>query len=725
MTKLFKYLKKSWGLILLVIIFLGLQAICDLALPTYTADIIDVGISQGGIKNAVPESILAERMSALKLYMTPAEWNEVEESYELDGENYRLRSSQTMDTMTTAFTRAYVIEAFISGKLPDTMMDGAAAEGMPAMPDGKLSADVLAALSVEQRNEMINNADEFLQGINGTILEQFAITCMKTDYVQSGMDMSRIQTNYVLVAGLKMLGVALAGTFCAIAVVFMSSRLAASLGRDLRRRMFSNVLAFSQHEMEAFSTASLITRTTNDIQQVQTMLVMLLRIVIYAPINGIGGIVKVMGTNSSMTWVIALAVSLLLIVIIFLFTTTMPRFKKLQILVDKVNLVTREILSGLPVIRAFSTEEREEQRFDEASTALKKTQLFVNRAMSGMMPMMMIIMNGTTVLIMWLGSKNISTGTLQAGDMMAFIQYTMQIIMSFLMISMVSIMIPRAAVSMKRIDEVITTQSSIQDKDKTVSFDETKKGLVSFEQVYFTYPDATESVLSDISFTARPGETTAILGGTGSGKSTLVNLIPRFFDVTKGTITVDGVDIRNVKLQALRERIGYVPQKGLLFSGTIASNIGYGQDEMSIENMQRAASIAQAEQFIDAKEEKYEAPISQGGSNVSGGQKQRLSIARAIAKNPEIFVFDDSFSALDYKTDVALRTALKKETRDATVIIVAQRISTVLSADQIIVLDDGRIAGIGTHTQLLESCEVYQQIAQSQLSKEELENAKQ
>lgn len=517
-----------------------------------------------------------------------------------------------------------------------------------------------------------------------------------------------------------MAALAFLGMAASILAGFLASRVGASTGRDLRGRVFQKVVGFSNNEFDHFSTASLITRSTNDIQQIQLLTVMLLRIVLYAPILAIGGIFQVFQTNVSMSWIIGLAVVLIALVVLALFLVAMPKFRILQTLVDKVNLVMRETLTGLPVIRAFSTQKHEEERFDQANRELTRTNLFVNRAMTFMMPVMMLIMNGVSVLIMWNGAHGIDQGQMQVGDMMAFIQYTMQIIMGFLMLCMLSIMLPRAAVAADRVEEVLSSKTVIHDPGQPESFSKTKKGLLTFDHVSFRYPGADENVLHDITFTARPGETTAIIGSTGSGKSTLVNLIPRFYDVSEGSITLDGVDIRNVTQHELREKLGYVPQKGLLFSGDIASNIMFGNPDGSEEEMIEAAQIAQATEFIDAKPDGYESPISQGGSNVSGGQKQRLSIARAIAKHPEVYIFDDSFSALDFKTDVALRRALKKRTKDSTVLIVAQRISTILSAEQIIVLDDGRIAGIGTHRELLKNCEVYQQIAASQLSESEL-----
>ena len=539
------------------------------------------------------------------------------------------------------------------------------------------------------------------------------------------MDVDKIQNKYIVFAGLQMLGIAFISMASAITIMLLSARVAAKLGNTLRDKVFKKVLSFSTKEFNEFSTASLITRSTNDIQQIQMLITMLFRVVVYAPIIGIGGFIRVLtNSDTSMAWIIGLAILCIIGIVGTLFLLTMPKFKKLQDLVDKLNLVSREILTGLPVIRAFNTEKKEEKRFDGANKNLMKASIFVNRSMSMMMPLLMFIMNSITLLIVWVGGHNVDSGIMQVGDMMAFIQYTMQIVMSFLMISMISIMLPRAAVSAKRINEVIDTTPSIKDKDKTKDFDDNKKGLVEFKDVSFKYPDADSEILEDISFTAEPGKTTAIIGSTGSGKSTVVNLIPRFYDVTGGELLIDGVNIKDVSQRDLRSKIGFVPQKGMLFTGTIRSNIKYGNPSMSDEDMIKAATIAQATEFIESKPKKYDEEISQGGTNVSGGQRQRLSIARAIATDPEIFVFDDSFSALDLKTDSKLRAALKEKTENKTVIIIAQRISTILDADKIIVLEEGKIAGIGKHEELMKNCEIYKQIALSQLSKEELENGK-
>jgi len=530
------------------------------------------------------------------------------------------------------------------------------------------------------------------------------------------------QSNYILITGIKMIGIALISMASAVAIMFLSSRVAAYLGRTLREKVFKKVLQFTRKEFMDFSTASLITRSTNDIQQIQMLIAMLFRVVVYAPIMGIGGFIKVLNnSNNSMAWVIGATIACIMAIVLILFIIAMPRFKKLQDLIDRLNLVSREILTGLPVIRAFNTEKREEKRFDDANTNLMKTNIFVNRAMSIMMPALMFIMNGVMLLIIWVGARKVDEGIMQVGDMMAFIQYTMHIVISFLVISMVSIMLPRAAVSARRINEVLETEPSIKDKEEAKEFVEEKKGYVEFKNVSFRYPDADTEILEDITFTAKPGETTALIGSTGSGKSTVVNLIPRFYDVTGGELLIDGVNVKDVPQKELRNRIGFVPQKGVLFSGTIESNIKYGNNSMSDEQMKKAAEIAQATDFIERKEKGYESEIAQGGNNVSGGQKQRLSIARALAIDPEIIVFDDSFSALDFKTDSKLREELSKQTKGKTVIIVAQRISTILNADQIIVLDEGKIVGKGTHKELMQNCEEYKEIAMSQLTEKELE----
>ena len=600
----------------------------------------------------------------------------------------------------------------------------------PNMQQNNVSIDLenidmftlLESIPKQQKDTMIEEMDKKLVDLPDAMISQGAVSFVKSEYEKIGIDTGNLQTKYIINTGLIMIGITILGVIAAILVGFLASRVGASLGRTLRSKTFEKVMKFSSKEMTEFSTASLITRSTNDIQQIQMMTVMMLRMVFFAPFMALGGIYKVLNTNTSMTWIIGVAVLGVVVIVIILFTTVMPKFKVLQNLVDKLNLVTREILTGLQVIRAFSTEKFEEDRFDKANKDLTKVNMFVNRIMSCMMPAMMLIMNAISVLIVWVGSQNIDTGAMQVGDMMAFIQYTMQIVMSFLMISMISVMLPRAAVSANRINEVLEKEIVIKEDNVPEKFDEDKKGMVEFKNVSFKYPDADEEILHDINFIAKPGQTTAFIGSTGSGKSTLINLIPRFHDVTQGEILVDGHNIKNVSIHDLRDKIGYIPQKGILFSGTINSNLKYGKKDANEEDVEKAARIAQALDFINDKEDKFESEISQGGSNVSGGQKQRLSIARAIAKDPEIFIFDDSFSALDFKTDAKLRKALKEEIKDSTILIVAQRISTILDAEQIIVLDEGRVVGKGTHKELLKNCEIYKEIALSQLSKEELDN---
>ena len=583
--------------------------------------------------------------------------------------------------------------------------------------------DLLKQMPEEQREMLLEQFTSYISQMTDSVKEQAAISAVRELYADMGIDTDKLQNDYILMSGLQMLGIALISMISAVSIMLLSSRVAAKLGKTLRDKVFKKVLSFSTAELREFSTASLITRSTNDVQQIQQLISMLFRVVVYAPIIGIGGFIKVLTTSdNSMAWIIGVAIFAILVVVATLFAVAMPKFRKLQDLIDKLNQVSREILTGLPVIRAFNTEKKEEKRFDESNTLLMKANVFVNRAMSMMMPLLMFIMSSITVLIVWVGAHNVDSGTMQVGDMMAFIQYTMQIVMAFLMISMISIMLPRASVSANRINEVIETEPSIKDKEETKTFNPEKKGLVEFKNVSFRYPDADTEILEDINFTAEPGKTTALIGSTGSGKSTVVNLIPRFYDVTGGELLVDGVNVKDVSQKALRDIIGFVPQRGILFSGTIESNIKYADDSMSDEQMVKAAQIAQAEEFINTKPEKYQDPIAQGGSNVSGGQKQRLSIARAIAKAPEIFIFDDSFSALDFKTDSKLREALAEKTENKTVIIVAQRISTILNADKIIVLEEGKIVGQGTHEELMQNNETYRQIALSQLSEDELNN---
>lgn len=733
MGKLFKFMKPYAATILMIVVFLVLQAYCDLSLPGYTSDIVNVGIQQGGIDTAIPEQISVEDMDRLFLFVSEQDQKTVLDAYERDTDTYESEAYVLKDGILKDEKRTDKIGAILSKPMMLVTVFSSDSEETKEMTDAMFASlpkemlsedmtvfDVLGMMPEEQRAQMVTQIGEKVDEMPETMLEQAATIYLKEAYKNLGMDTDKIQTGYMLRTGGKMLALAAVGMIVSMIVGFLASKVGASTGRDLRGKVFRKVVEFSNGEFDKFSTASLITRSTNDIQQIQMLTVMILRMVLYAPIMGIGGVFKVFHTNVSMSWIIGLAVVLIAMVVMVLFVVAMPKFKILQNLVDRLNLVTREILTGLPVIRAFSTEKHEEERFDQANKDLTKTNLFVNRAMTFMMPTMMLIMNAISILIVWVGANGINDGQMQVGDMMAFIQYTMQIIMAFLMICMISIMLPRAAVSATRVDEVLTSTTLINDPKQPKHLKE-GKGMVEFNHVSFRYPGAEEDVLHDISFTAKPGETTAIIGSTGSGKSTMVNLIPRFYDVTEGKITIDGEDIRNVTQHELRDQLGYVPQKGVLFSGTIASNILYGNPDGSEETMMEAAKVAQAAEFIEEKPKCYDSRISQGGGNVSGGQKQRLSIARAIAKDPKIFIFDDSFSALDYKTDVTLRKALKEHTVNSTVIIVAQRISTILHADQIIVLDEGKVVGIGTHKELLKNCDVYYQIAASQLSEKELE----
>lgn len=719
MLKMFHYMKERWYYVVMIIVLLFVQAYCDLSLPDYTSKIVNVGIQQKGIEDGVPDTIRKESMEHLLLFLDEEEKAEVEDAYTLKGDVYE-RNDVTKEERDE-LNSILAIPMMAAGSLDD---EEKAAEiktqmGLPKESD---LWQVLEQLPQEQLESIKDSLTEKIKEMPKSIVTQAAVQFVQTEYEAQGIDVDAMQIQYLVTAGLKMLAMALVIMLAAVSVTFLSSRVAAFLGRNLRNGVYRKVISFSGEELNHFSTASLITRSTNDIQQVQLVFAMIFRIILYAPILGVGGVLKVLQTDVSMTWILGVAVVAILILVGFLFAVAMPKFKALQYRIDELNLVSREILTGLSVIRAFSREKHEEERFEEVNERLTKTNLFVNRCMTFMMPAMMLIMNGITVLIIYNGSHAVDAGTMQVGNMMAFMQYAMQIIMSFLMITMMSIMLPRASVSAKRINEIMETKVSIESPKTAKIPEQTKKGEVRFEHVGFAYPGAEEETLSDINFTAKKGETVAFIGSTGSGKSTLVNLIPRFFDVTSGKILVDGVDIREMGLHDLRERIGYVPQKGVLFSGTIDSNIRYGKEDATKEEVNRAAEIAQAQEFIGQKEKGMESEIAQGGTNVSGGQKQRLSIARAIAKNPEIYIFDDSFSALDYKTDVVLRRALKKETKDATTLIVAQRISTILHADKILVLDEGKIVGEGTHKELLKTCEIYQQIAMSQLSKEELEH---
>ena len=733
MGKLFKYLKTYWKMAFVILLVLLVQVYCDLSLPSYTSDIVNVGIQQAGVDDKIPEAISEEEMEKVLLFVQADDRQTVLDAYEKDENTYNQTAYVLKKNIQDNEEKTEEIEEILSvpmmmtagfeqGSDTTAKIEEQLRANIPAemLPKDATVFDILKMLPQEQLSQMTDKMKDQMDDMPDTIIEQAGISYIKTAYEDLGMDMNQIQFHYLFVTGGKMLALALLGMLASVLVGLLASRVGASTGRDLRGKVFRKVVGFSNNEFDQFSTASLITRSTNDIQQIQMLIVMLLRIVLYAPLIAIGGIYKVFQTNVSMSWIIALAAILIVLVVSVLFIVAMPKFKIMQQLVDKLNLVTREILTGLSVIRAFSTEKHEEERFDKANRDLTKTNLFVNRAMTFMMPVMMVVMNAITVLIVWTGAHGINEGQMQVGDMMAFIQYTMQIIMGFLMLCMISVMLPRAAVAAERVDEVLTSKTIIKDPEQPKYLPKKTEGVLKFNHVSFKYPGADEDVLEDIDFTAHPGQTTAIIGSTGSGKSTLVNLIPRFYDVTEGSITLDGIDIREITQQELRSKLGYVPQKGVLFSGTIGSNIMFGNPDGNEQDMEEAAKIAQATEFIDTKSKKYDSTISQGGGNVSGGQKQRLSIARAIAKHPKLFIFDDSFSALDYKTDVALRKALKEKTSDSTVLIVAQRISTILHAEQIIVLDDGKIAGVGTHQELLKNCEVYQQIAASQLSEAEL-----
>lgn len=751
MLKVLKNLKKSFWSVVIIILLLIVQAQADLRLPDFTSRIVNVGIQAGGIETAVPKVISKENMENLLMFSN--EDDKILENYSLVGntaskeqekvindylgKDYELKedtiyvlndiNSEKEDELSKILSDPLMEYSVVTNEETENKIKNAFISKVPEEQKQILEnmsvLEILKTMPDEQRNVVLSEFTKQIDNMESSIKEQAAVTEVKNLYSKMGIDTDKIQNNYILFQGLQMLGVALISMISAISIMLLSSRVAAKLGKTLREKVFKKVLKFSTGELNKFSTASLITRSTNDIQQIQMLIAILFRVVVYAPIIGVGGFIKVLTTSdNSMAWIIGVAILAVLFIVITLFIVAMPRFRKLQDLTDKLNLVSREILSGLQVIRAFNKEKREEKRFDIANKDLMKTNVFVNRAMSMMMPLLMFVMNSIMVLIIWVGGHNVDQGIMQVGDMMAFIQYTMQIVMAFLMISMISIMLPRASVSARRINEVLETESSIKDKpeNELKKFAENKKGLVEFKDVSFRYPDADTEILEDITFTAEPGKTTAIIGSTGSGKSTIVNLIPRFYDVTGGELLIDGVNVKDVAQKDLRDIIGFVPQKGLLFSGTIESNIKYSDDNMSDEKMYEAARIAQATEFIETKEKKYQDPIAQGGGNVSGGQKQRLSIARAIAKDPEIFVFDDSFSALDLKTDAALREALKEKTQDKTVIIVAQRISTILNADQIIVLEEGKVVGIGTHEELIKNNETYRQIALSQLSEEEL-----
>ena len=744
MLKLIKYLKPYLLLIVIAIGLLFAQAMADLALPNYMSDIVNVGIQQGGVENAVPTAIRASEMDKLVVFMTPEDKTTVLSDYTLidstsaDYETYLgkypvLATEQVyvlnkIDADETAKLnpitgKSILVVSMLNAALQDptqaAAMSGAGFD-LSKIPAGMDVFTVLKMLPTEQLNQMTAAIDEKFASMSESMITQSAATTIKAEYEALGMDAGELQTGYILHIGGLMILLTLGTVVCTIAVSFLSARVAAGVSRDIRRDVFAKVESFSKAEFEKFSTASLITRSTNDITQIQMLIIMLIRMVFYAPIIGVGAVIRAVDKSPSMTWIIALAVVILLSVIITVFTISLPKFKRIQSLIDRLNLVTRESLSGMMVIRAFNTQAFETERFDKANVDLTQNSLFVNRVMVILMPVMMLLMNGLSVVIIWVGAHQVANSALQVGDMMAFMQYAMQVVFSFLMLSMMFIILPRASVSAGRVAEVLAINPIIVDPATPKSFDTRTNGLVEFRNVSFRYPNAEADVLHNLSFTAKPGQTTAIIGSTGSGKSTVVNLIPRFFDVTEGSVLVDGVDIREVKQGDLREKIGFVPQKGMLFSGTIESNLHYADENASEETLMKAISIAQAEDFVSASEEGLQTEISQGGTNVSGGQKQRLAIARALVKQPPIYIFDDCLSALDFKTDSALRRALKKETGKSTVIIVTQRVSTIKTAEQIIVLDEGEIVGKGTHTELMKDCETYREIASSQLSKEEL-----
>lgn len=723
MTKLAKYLKSSAGLVVAIVALLFLQAYCDLTLPEYTSKIVNEGIQQKGIEDGVPEKMSAGTKANLELFLDDDGKSLLDQYYTQDSDVYVLKEhikSSEREELADTLSESEMMLVSLEQMGSEDSAFGIDGSDAVQLPEGVSALDAVKQLPQETRMEMLQKLKEKTADMPDTMTAQSAILFVQEEYEALGEDLDSLQIHYLLRTGGIMLLIALLAMLASVLVTFFSARVAAVVAHDLRNDVYRKVIGFNSHEFNQFSTASLITRSTNDIQQIQMLLAMGFRLVLYSPILGIGGVLKVVKTDVSMSWIIALAVILIMIVIGVLFKIAMPRFTKLQELIDRLNLVTREQLTGIMVTRAFSAETHEEERFEKANQDLTRTNLFVNRCMTFMMPVMMVIMNGISVLIVYSGSYAIDGGTMQVGDLMAFIQYAMQIIMSFLMIAMMSVIIPRANVAAKRIYEVLSTEPTIHDPAQPKQPKANEKGTVEFSHVSFSYPEADEKVLDDISFRAEKGQTVAFIGSTGSGKSTLINLIPRFYDVTEGAVMVDGVDVRDMAKKDLCGRLGYVPQKCTLFSGTIDSNIRYGAPDATCEDVKQAAAIAQATEFIEEKEGTYEAPIAQGGTNVSGGQKQRLSIARAIAKKPEILIFDDSFSALDYKTDVTLRRELKKQTTDTTTLIVAQRISTILHADLIIVLDDGKIAGKGTHKELMENCEVYRQIAKSQLSEKEL-----
>lgn len=712
MKNIFRFLGKHKLAIFAAICCLVVQAYCDLALPTYTSDILNVGLQQGGIADGVMDTVQADSLETLELFMSDTDVQTVEQAYSKP-------NASGIRTVQADIDHEKVNDALLK---PEAMVYQLQNNSKAKVSLDQIQMAVSAGMMTkDQLISQMNEAFSKMGDLTDTYLTEIAVNYVSAEYQSQGIDLNHVRNTYLFTVGGKMLLMAIVMAIAAILVGLIASITSSKVGRDLRASIYEKVMHFTDAEMEKFSTASLITRSTNDIQQIQMVSVMLLRMVLYAPIVAIGGIIMVIKTGSSMGWTIVLAVVVMMACVGTLTGIAMPKFKIMQKLVDRLNLVSREMLTGIMPIRAFSREKHEEQRFDEANQNLYKTQLFTNRTMTFMMPVMMFVMNGISVLIVWVGGHGVDAGTMQVGDLTAFITYSMVIVMGFLMLTMISIMLPRAGVAADRIMEVLDMPISLSDPERPKDAAlEQPKGYVTFQDVSFTYPDADEPALSHISFTAEPGKTTAIIGSTGCGKSTIVRLIPRFFDVTEGSIKIDGVDVREMTQHKLRSLMGYVPQKGTLFSGTIESNLKYGGEDITDDAMHQAADIAQATEFIDSKVDRYDSLIAQGGTNVSGGQKQRLSIARAIAKHPKIFLFDDSFSALDYKTDLTLRKELAKQTADATVIIVAQRISTILHADNILVLDEGRIVGSGTHEELLASCETYQEIAKSQLSEAEL-----
>lgn len=742
MHKIAKYMKPYIGLIIGAILLLFVQAMCDLALPDYMSNIVNVGLQQGGIEDAVPKALTETKMNKILLFMTEDEKKLLSDSYtKIDQsssdyndylDKYPILSKESVyvlknqddenkEKLNSAMSKALLVTYGI-----DQMQESALKEGKDIeiqgnkIPAGTDLFAILGKMPEEQRITMAEESVKQYSALGENTIVQAATSAVKAEYKVLGMDTDKIQNRYILKMGVFMLLISLLSAVAIVIVGFLSSRTAAGFARDLRGQVFKKVQRFSNTEIDKFSTASLITRTTNDITQLQMLIVIMIRMVFYAPIIGVGGVIRAIGKSASMSWIIALAVALILVLIAVIIVVAVPKFKIIQKLVDRLNLVARENLSGIMVIRAFNTEKFEEKRFDKANSDVTKNNLFVNRLMSVMMPAMTIIMNGVSLLIVWVGAHEIEKFSMQVGDMMAFMQYAIQILIAFMMMSAMFIMVPRASVAAQRVSEILETEEVIKEPKTSKKFDESKKGVVEFRNVSFRYPEAEEDVIKNISFTARPGQTTAIIGATGSGKTTLINLIPRFYDATEGQVLVDGVDVRDVTTHDLREKIGYVPQKAFLFSGTIDSNLRYGKEKASEEEIEKAAEIAQASEFIKEKEEGFKTEVAQGGGNLSGGQKQRLSIARALAKKPDIYIFDDSFSALDFKTDAALRKALKENTASSTVIIVAQRISTIKNAEQIIVLDEGKVVGIGTHDELMKNCETYREIALSQLSKEEL-----